>query len=206
MGITASGCVRVAADQQRELAVGLESNQAMEDLHASVFKTARPADIRGFVETRFEFNHNCDFLRGRRFAERLHDRRVLARAVQRLTHRDHFRIFRAGLDKSDYSIKGIEGMMKQDVVLANLFEDVARFSRQMQFAWNEWPELQVGPLRLLVNTHHSGEIHRAMCAEDLPFIEPKVTAQALNDLGRRFSLDLQPYGIAFAPVMQLCAH
>ena len=45
--------VGVAAHEQRKLAVGLQSNQAVKDLHAGIFQIARPADVVSLIEARF---------------------------------------------------------------------------------------------------------------------------------------------------------
>ncbi len=43
--VTADRAVGIAPHQQRQLAVRLQPNDAVEDLHAGVFKVARPADV-----------------------------------------------------------------------------------------------------------------------------------------------------------------
>ena len=52
--------------------------------------------------------------------------RVLAGAVEGLLHGDDGGIFGALLNEVDYRIVGIVGMVEQDVVLAQLVEDVCR--------------------------------------------------------------------------------
>ena len=85
----------LAADHQRKLGVGLQLDEAVDDLHAGAFEIARPADVGLLVEARLEFDH-----RGDRFAgfgglrERLHDRRIRRGAVERLFDRDDVRIAR----------------------------------------------------------------------------------------------------------------
>ena len=73
VGVTARGAIGVAADQQSELAVGLEPDQAVKYLHAGIFQVPRPGDVGGLIEARLEFHHDGDFLAGRGFHQRAHD-------------------------------------------------------------------------------------------------------------------------------------
>ena len=77
----------------------------MEHLHARILKTSRPADVGSLIEAGLQFHYHSDFFAGRGLAHRLHNRRLFARAVQSLPHRDHIGIFRPGLDESDNSIE-----------------------------------------------------------------------------------------------------
>ena len=52
-----------AAHDQRKLGVGLELDEAVDDLHAGAFEVARPADIGLLVEARLQLDY-----RGDRFA------------------------------------------------------------------------------------------------------------------------------------------
>ena len=86
VAVAAGDAVFVAAHQHGQLAVGLEADDAVEDLHAGVFHAARPADVGGFVEAGHELDDQRGFLGGRGFDERLEHGRVLAGAVERLLH------------------------------------------------------------------------------------------------------------------------
>ena len=46
-------------------------------------------------------------------------------------------------------------MVQQNIVLADLLEDVPRLSRQVQFARHERLELEIGALCLLINAGNS---------------------------------------------------
>ena len=88
VGIAANGAIGVAADEQGQLAVRLEADDAVKDLDACVFKVARPADVGGFVEAGDEFDDGSDLLGLGGFGESLKDGRVGAGAVEGLLHRD----------------------------------------------------------------------------------------------------------------------
>src|SRR5271155_1686017 len=53
MDVAANLAVGIVADDEQELGVGLKVHQAVGNLYAGVFKTARPADVSGFVKTGF---------------------------------------------------------------------------------------------------------------------------------------------------------
>ena len=59
----------------------------MEDLHAGIFQVARPADVRGLIEARFQFDDRGDFFARGRFNECGDNQGMLAGAVQRLLDR-----------------------------------------------------------------------------------------------------------------------
>src|ERR1019366_10064520 len=65
MAVAACLSVLVAANQQSELAMGLESNNAVKDLDTGVFHAARPADVGGLVEAGHEFHNERGFFGGR---------------------------------------------------------------------------------------------------------------------------------------------
>ena len=50
VGVAARDSVRVSTDDERELGVGFEADDAVKDLHASVFERACPADVAVFIE------------------------------------------------------------------------------------------------------------------------------------------------------------
>ena len=53
MNVAANLTVGIIADDEQELGVRFEVHKAVGNLYAGVFKTARPADVGGFVEAGF---------------------------------------------------------------------------------------------------------------------------------------------------------
>ena len=51
----------------------LEADDAVEDLHAGIFQSARPADVGGFVEAGLQLDHRRDFFAGGRIDESVDD-------------------------------------------------------------------------------------------------------------------------------------
>jgi hypothetical protein len=71
VAVAAGDAVLVAADQHGQLAMGLEADDAVEDLHAGVFHAARPADVRGLVEAGHQLDDQRGFLGGGGLDQRL---------------------------------------------------------------------------------------------------------------------------------------
>ncbi len=135
VAVAAGDAVFVAADQHGQLAVGLEADDAVEDLHAGVFHAARPADVGGLVEAGHQLDDQRGFLGGGGLGERLEHGRVVAGAIEGLLHGDHGGVFGALLDEVDHRVVGVVGVVEQDVVLAQLVEDVGRTCGSGGAAW-----------------------------------------------------------------------
>ena len=80
----------LAPHHHRQLGVGLELDEAVDDLRAGALEIPRPADVGLFIEARLQFDQRRDrFARLRRFDQRPHDRAVGRCAIERLLDRDH---------------------------------------------------------------------------------------------------------------------
>ncbi len=83
------------ADHQAQLAVRLQSDDAVHDVHAGALELARPCDVGVLVETRLDLDQCQHLLAGvRGVDQRVDDRGVAGRAVQRLLDGEHLRIRR----------------------------------------------------------------------------------------------------------------
>ena len=116
--VTARDSIGIAPHEQRQFAMRLQANQSVEDLYARIFQIARPADVVGFIEAGFEFDHRSHFLARSSVDERRHDERVLVGAIKSLLDGQHPVVFRRRLYEVNYGIIGIEGVMQQNVVTA----------------------------------------------------------------------------------------
>ena len=112
----------------------LEADDAVEDLYPGIFEIARPADVRGLVEAGHQLDHDGDFFALRRFGEGVKDGRVGAGAVERLLDGDDARILRPAAMKYDDGVVGVEGVMQQDVVMAQFFKEVVGPAVEAQLA------------------------------------------------------------------------
>ena len=81
-------------DHQR-LGVHFLAGESVDDVRARALQAPRPFDVVLFVEARFELDDDGNlFFVLRRFEQRAHDRRVLARgAVERRLDREHLLVF-----------------------------------------------------------------------------------------------------------------
>ena len=118
--------IGIAPHQQRQLAMRLQSEDAVKDSDSRVLELSRPANIRIFIESRHQLDDDGDFLALPRLSQGREDRRILARPVKRLLHRDHAGILRSRLDKLLHRLVGIERMMQHHIALPQLVEDIGR--------------------------------------------------------------------------------
>ncbi len=96
--------------------------------------------------------------------------------------------------------------MQQDVLAAQLVEQICRLGRQAIAPSLEARKLEVGPLHVAVKIHHARQVHRPLGAKDLLRAEFEVGTQPFNDLLGRAALDLHAHGVTLAPVVQLGPH
>ncbi len=206
MRVAANDAVGVAANDERELAVGLVAEDAVEDLHAGVFELARPADVGGLVEARHELDDDGDVLALRGLFECAEDGRVGAGAVEGLLDGDDVLVGGGGGDEVFDGAVAVEGMVQQDVFLAELGEDVGgRLGGlvEVEAAAVELGELERGQLDGAVEGHEAREVDGRGGAEDLPGFELEVGAQAFGDLFGGEGVDLHADGVALAAIVQL---
>src|SRR5882724_5291362 len=96
--------------------------------------------------------------------------------------------------------------MEHDVVLTKLFEQILCLASQAQLAWRERPKFQLWAVGLTVNREKTRKIHRPIHGEYLPGVQLEIGAEAIDDFLIGVGLDLQPYGVALAAVMQFSTH
>ncbi len=115
------------ADHEGELAVRLESDEAVHDVHARLLELARPDDVVGLVEARLHLDESENLLAGLcRVDERLDDRAVARRAVQRLLDGQNVGILRRLLEEALHTRRErLVGVVHEHIRLADRGEDVA---------------------------------------------------------------------------------
>ena len=96
--------------------------------------------------------------------------------------------------------------MQQNVMRAQFLEQILGFRSQAQFAGHKRAILQIRSVYLFVNVEKTHQVHRAIHGKDLPGIELKHSAQAVDNFRVGVSLDLQAHRIALAAVVQFRAH
>ena len=115
-----------APHDQRQLGMGLELDEAIDDLRAGALEVARPADIGLLVEAGLELDQRGHRLaRFRRLDQRPHDRTVGGRAIQRLLDGDDVGIARRLLQELHHHVEGLVGMVDDQILLPDGRETVA---------------------------------------------------------------------------------
>ena len=100
----------------------------------------------------------------------------------------------------------VEGMVQEDVFLADSSEDVGgRLGGlvEVEAAAVELGELERGQLDGAVEAHEAREVDGRGGAKDLPGLELEVYAQAFGDLFGGEGVDLHADGVALAAIVQL---
>ena len=118
--------LRLLADDQRHLGVGLEVDEAVDHLDAGPLQVARPADVALLVEARLQLDQGGHRLAGLgRLDQRRHDRAAVAGAVERLLDRDHVRVARRLLHELHHHLEALVGVVDDEILLADRGEAVA---------------------------------------------------------------------------------
>ncbi len=138
----------LAADDHRHLGVGLPVDETIDHLHSSTFERVGPEDVLLLVEACLQLDDGGDRLAGvRGVDQRLDDRRLLARAIERLLDRDDVRVGRRLPHELHDNLEALVGMVDEDVLLADRREAVAAMlADAFGEARIERPELQVRPV------------------------------------------------------------
>src|SRR3954451_16777496 len=106
--------------------MGLEIEDAVDDLRPGTLQVARPLDVGFLIEPRLELYHRGDRLAGfRGLDQRRDDRRVLRGPVQRLLDRDDARIARRLIEKLHDDVEALIRMVDDDVLGADGSEAIA---------------------------------------------------------------------------------
>ena len=122
----AGQAVPFAPYDQRDLGVGLEVDEAVDDLGAGALQIARPADIRRLVEPRLQLDQRRDALaRFGRFGQRLDDRRLGAGPVQGLLDRDDGRIARRLAQELNDDVEALIRVVDEDILGPDRRETIA---------------------------------------------------------------------------------
>ena len=114
-----------APHDQRELGVRLVAHDAVHDVRAGFLQPVGQLDVGFLVEARAQLDDDRHVLAGvRRRDQRIDDRRIVAGAVQRLLDREHLRIGGREAHEIHHRREALEGMMQQQIVLADDREQV----------------------------------------------------------------------------------
>ena len=193
-GMRRSWCRRGAPPDS---GVGLQLDEAVDDLHAGAFEVARPADIGFFVEARLQLYQRGD----RHLLQRLPPapgRSANCSVRYSVCDRDHVGSRRLGEPRR----RRFVGVMDDKVLLPERREDVAaRVAHALGMARNVGRELEVGPvqprqLRQLVHRQH------AIDQEHFVVGGRKSALHEQAQFLRHLRVDLEPDHRSAAPALQ----
>ena len=214
--VVAGAEVDVAADalglvshDHRQLAVGLEPDEAVDDVAAGLLELARPADVGLLVEAGLDLDDHQHLLAGLGGVdERLDDRAVAGGAVERLLDRQHVRVGGGLLEEALHRRgEGVVGVVQQHVVARHGVEDVdrrrrldlrqARVRRREEGGVLEVVARQVGDRVEAGRSSGPGSETTSSRAD------AELGDQQLEHLGVHRLLDLEPHRRAEAAPLQL---
>ena len=156
--------VFLAAYHQCDLAVRLEIGKSVDDVTACLLQFFGPNDVVLLIKSRLEFHEDCHLLavlRGAR--ERCDDRGIAADAVQGLLDGEHGRVDRCLRHKIHHRVKGLVGVVHEDIVFADLLKNITacrQFGNRLRFCVSMLPELveTVDPVCL----HQESQVDRTV--------------------------------------------
>ena len=165
--------VALLADHQRQLAVGLQADEAVDDVAAGLLQLARPLDVGLLVEAGLDLDEDEDLLAGLGGVDqRVDDRGVARGPVQRLLDREDVRVGRGLLQEGLHGGgEGVVRVVQQHVAFAQRGEDVRR-GRRLDLgevavgARDELRVLQLGPVERR-DAEEAGEVERSGQRVDL---------------------------------------
>ena len=119
--------VVLGADDEGQLAMGLQPDQPVDDVAAGLLELAGPADVGLLVEPGLDLHDDQHLLAGPgRVDESVHHGRLAAGAVERELQREHRRVGRRLLDERLHAGRErVVGVLQQHVAAAQRGEDVA---------------------------------------------------------------------------------
>ena len=196
--------VAVVADNERELAVRLEPDQAVDDVDAGLLELLAPVDVVLLIEAGLDLHQGQHLLAvAGSLDECLHDGGVPARPVERLLDREDMRV-RCRLLEEELHARGerVVGVVHQDVLLAHLRDDVGcgrglDLGKRPAGAGDEARLLEVVAVDG-VERPQSREVEWPGEAEDLGLAHIEFLHEQLEDVGVDGALDLEPHGRAEA--------
>src|SRR5215211_5511500 len=193
----------LAPDDQADLGVRFEADDAVGDVDAPSLELARPGDVRLFVEARFQLDQDGDLcLLVARLRERLDYRGVRADPVEGLLYGEHLGVVGRRPHEVDYGRERIVGMVEQDVAVPDGLGDGPRAPDLRRNPWCYRGIEQIGAIdvRELLNI---SEPYRVGRGEDRIFVELEVAGQPVSQVIGHLVRDHEPDALAEPAALQL---
>ncbi len=196
------------ADDEDGLGVGLQSDDAVDDVHAGLLQPPRPPDVRLLVAARLQLDQRDHLLAGLGgLHERLHDRALLVgRPVERLLDREHVAVVR-GLahELLDRGRERVVRVLDEHVARPEHLEDVGRrtFRRGEARLGDADPRLRLQrrPPQLRQGLQVA-EVEQAVRDVDVGALQVELALQQRAHLLRHRRVDLEPHRLRRAAAAQ----
>ncbi|EYF01279.1 Hypothetical protein CAP_8433 [Chondromyces apiculatus DSM 436] len=187
--------------------MGLQPEQAVDHLHAALLQHPRPLDVARLVEARLQFDdrrHLLAVLRGAR--ERLQDRRVTARPVQRLLDRQYVGVVGRARHQLHHGVERVVRVVEEHVLLADHREDVVGVPERGRHLGGERLVAQLTAFVVRDHGHQVGEVERAVDAVHVGALVDLQRPAEAGDAGLHAlaHADLDAYGVAAVAAPELC--
>ena len=207
LGVVVAGAdVAVAAqtlflltDDEGKLAVGLEPDDAVDDVDAGALEFAGPADVVDLVEAGLDLDDRQHLLaRLGGVDEGVDDRAVTRRAIEGLLDRQHARVGGRLLDEGLHRRRErVIGVLQQHVLLADAGKDVARLGRLGRGqvgvgARDERREVQVRALQIGDDVE-GAQVQRCRQAIDLGRVDAQLAHDEVEHVVVDLVVDLEPH-------------
>ena len=190
---------RLLAHHQRQLAVGLQPEHAVDDVAAGLLQLAGPGDVGLLVEAGLDLDEGQHLLAGLgRLDQGVDDRGVAGGAVQRLLDRQHGRVGGGLLDEPlDAGGERVVGVVQQHLTVLQRREQVGRLGGLDlgQFRvrlGQEGRVLQRLPVEV-GDREQPAQVERARQPEDLLLGDVELADQQLEHLVVDVVLDLEAH-------------
>ncbi len=187
----------------------LEADETVDDVHARLLELAGPLDVVLLVEPRLDLDEREHGLaRFGRMDERLDDRAIAARAIQRLLDGQHVRVAGSLLEKRLHARRErLVGVVNEHVFTRDRAEDVRGRARLdgLQLRGRHGHVLrilQAGPVEL-ADLEETPEVERRRQSIDLLLGDAELAHQQAESQVIHVVGDLEPDGRAEAPSQQL---
>ena len=126
--------VGIAPNNEHRFAMRFQSDHAVNDVRARFLEPPSPLNVGRFIKARAQFHDRDHLFAGRGGVDqRLNNRRIATRPVQRDLERKDLRIARGFFDKIDNRFEAVVRMMQEHVLTPHHFEHV-RVRRERRIA------------------------------------------------------------------------
>ena len=206
MHITADS-VFLPANDKRDLAVGLQAYQAVNDMAAALFKHFRPLDIVLLVKSGLQFYQGRHLLPVlRRLRQRRDDRGMSGDAVEGNLDREHLRICRSHPDQIHNRIESFIGMMEENIFFADGREEILILlqihQRRYRLGRPGFLLQMVEPFHP-VSLHEEGQVQRTRDGIHFLLPDPELLLQDFEQPGIHAVLILKADNLAPLPLLDL---